>query len=80
MLPRRGMQQPEEHDRDTDQELQNEGEGSRSAARKYDAEAEQAAKRPDRVKELAEKAKKALEGPEGEALREAEERGKHDEH
>ncbi len=54
----------------------NEGEGSRSAARRYDAGAEQAAKDPKRVAELAKKPKEALDGPEGPALREAEERGK----
>jgi hypothetical protein len=64
----------------TDPELQNEGEGSRSGARRYDAGAERLAKQPERVKELAEKAKKALEGPEGDELREADRRGKNDEH
>ena len=39
----------------------NEGEGSRTAARQYDAEAERAAKDPKRVEELAKKAKDALE-------------------
>ncbi|MDP9036321.1 MAG: hypothetical protein M3O50_16090 [Myxococcota bacterium] len=66
----KGAQKP------TDPELQNEGEGSRSGARRYDEKAERAAKDEKRVAELAEKAKKALEGPEGDALREAEERGK----
>jgi hypothetical protein len=55
---------------------ENEGEGSRSAARQYDAEAERAAKDPKRVEELAKKAKEALEGPEGDELRAAEARGK----
>ncbi|MDP9150267.1 MAG: hypothetical protein M3O36_10050 [Myxococcota bacterium] len=64
----------------TDPELQNEGEGSRSGARRYDEKAERAAKDGKHVDELAEKAKKALEGPEGDGLREAEERGKRAEH
>jgi hypothetical protein len=54
----------------------NEGEGSRSAARAYDAGAERAAKDSKKVELLAEAAKEALEGPEGDELREAEERGK----
>jgi len=62
--------------REQDPELQNEGEGSRSAARRYDAGAERAAEDPDRVKELAKKAKEELEGPEGQALRDADEQGK----
>jgi hypothetical protein len=54
----------------------NEGEGSRSAARAYDAGAERAAKDPKKVEALAEEAKAALDGPEGDELREAEKRGK----
>ena len=61
-------------------ELQNEGEGSRSAARRYDKGAEQTAKDPEHVKQAAEKAAKALEGAEGPALRAAEERGKKHQH
>jgi hypothetical protein len=64
----------------SDPELQNEGEGSRSGARRYDKGAEDAAKNPERVKKAAEAAKKALEGPEGEALRKAEEQGKQHTH
>lgn len=63
-----------------DPELQNEGEGSRSAARRYDKGAEQTAEDPEHVKKAAEAARKALEGPEGKKLREAEERGKKHEH
>jgi hypothetical protein len=63
-----------------DPELQNEGEGSRSGARRYDKGAEEAAKNPEHVKKAAESAKKALEGPEGEALRKAEEVGKQHKH
>ena len=59
-----------------DPELQNEGEGSRSGARRYDAEAERAAANPEHVKELAKKAKDALDGKDGDELRAAEERGK----
>ncbi len=64
----------------SDPELQNEGEGSRTGARRYDQKAEHAAKDGKHVEQLAEKAKKALEGPEGEELRKAEERGKRGEH
>ncbi|MBV9946178.1 MAG: hypothetical protein JOZ69_04960 [Myxococcales bacterium] len=59
-----------------DPELQNEGEGSRSGARRYDAGAERAASDPKRVEKLATDAEKALEGDEGSSLRQAEERGK----
>jgi hypothetical protein len=54
----------------------NEGEGSRSAARAYDAGAQKAAKDTKKVESLAEEAKEALDGPEGEELRKAEQRGK----
>jgi hypothetical protein len=64
----------------TDAELQNEGEGSRSATRRYDEGAEQAAKDPEHVKKAAQKAAEALQGPEAQALREAEERGKKHQH
>ena len=60
----------------TDPELENEGEGSRSGARRYDTGAERAASDPARVAELAKKAKEALASPEGASLREAEQRGK----
>jgi hypothetical protein len=63
-----------------DPELQNEGEGSRSATRRYDKGAEQTAKDPEHVKKAAQKAAEALEGPEGKALREAEERAKKHQH
>jgi len=63
-----------------DPELQNEGEGSRTATRRYDQAAEQAAKDPAHVKKAADEAEKALEGPGGKDLRAAEERGKKHEH
>lgn len=63
-----------------DPELQNEGEGSRTGTRRYDEGAEKAAKDPAHVKKAAQAAADALEGPEGKALREAEERGKKHEH
>jgi hypothetical protein len=63
-----------------DPELQNEGEGSRTAARRYDQGAEETAKHPDQVKKAAEAAKKALEGPEGEELRKAEAQAKKAQH
>ena len=59
-----------------DPELQNEGEGSRSAARRYDDGVEQTMSDPKRVEELARKAQEALEGAEGASLRAAEARGK----
>jgi hypothetical protein len=63
-----------------DPELQNEGEGSRTATRRYDQGAEQAARDVERVKKAADEAEKALEGPEGDDLKAAEERGKKHEH
>lgn len=53
-----------------------EGEGSRTAARRYDAAATAAAADVDRTEALAEEAKRALESPEGKELREADEKGK----
>ena len=53
----------------------NEGEGSRSAARHYNEGVAKTVKE-GHVDELAEKAKAALEGPEGDDLRRAEEEGK----
>lgn len=61
-------------------ELQNEGEGSRSATRRYNTGAERAAKDPEHVKKAGQKASEALEGAEAKALREAEERGKKHQH
>jgi hypothetical protein len=55
--------------------LQNEGEGSRSAARRYDKDAEQAAEDSGHVKKAAQKAGEALAGLEAKSLHEAEERG-----
>jgi hypothetical protein len=60
----------------TDPELQNEGEGSRSATRRYDAGAERAAGSTNRTEELAKAAERALTGPEGPSLKAAERRGK----
>ena len=51
--------------------LENEGEGSRSAARNYDNAAEEYVK-SGRVEEAAKKAEAALDGPEGDELRKAE--------
>lgn len=53
----------------------NEGEGSRSAARRYNEGVTRTVKE-GHVEELAKKAEDALEGPEGDALRRAEEEGK----
>ena len=51
------------------------GEGNPDAARRYDQGVEKTIKE-GHVQELAEKAKKALEGPGGDELRRAEEQGK----
>ena len=59
------MSQKQEPKKPADPELQNEGEGSRSATRRYDKGAEQAAKDPEHVKKAAEKAAEALAGPRG---------------
>jgi hypothetical protein len=59
----------------SDPEMQNEGEGSRTAADRYDAGAEEMAK-SGKVEELARKAKEALDGKEGEDLKRAEEQAK----
>jgi hypothetical protein len=55
--------------------LENEGEGSRTAARHYNDETEQYVK-SGRVDAAAQEAKRAVDGPEGDALREAEEKGR----
>ena len=54
---------------------ENEGEGSRSAARHYN-EAQQRYVESGRVEQAAKEAERAIEGPEGDALRKAEEEGK----
>jgi hypothetical protein len=54
---------------------QNQGEGDRESARRYNQNAEQF-KKSGQVDEAAEQAKKAVEGPGGAELREAEEQGK----
>lgn len=74
------MAEQEKSAKPQDPELQNEGEGSRTAARRYDEEVTRAAKDEAHVRKAAEDAEKALEGPEGKALREAEEKGKRAEH
>ncbi len=51
------------------------GEGNYDATRRYNAGVEKSVKKGD-AEELAEEAKKALEGPEGEELRKAEKEGK----
>ena len=62
-----------------DPEMKNEGEGRRSAARRYDAGAEKMAQ-SGKVDELARKAQQALEGKEGEELKRAEADGKKAKH
>lgn len=54
---------------------QNEGEGSRTAAREYEAGLKSTVK-SGKVDALAEEAKEALEGPDGASLRQAEKAGK----
>ena len=56
-------------------DLKNEGEGSRTAARRYDAGAEKMAK-SGRVDELGKEAEAALDGEEGDELKHAEEQAK----
>jgi len=53
----------------------NEGEGNRTAAREYDAATEKYI-RSGRVDKAAEEAKRAVDGDEGEELRDAEEKGR----
>ena len=55
--------------------LENEGEGSKSAARRYNEGVREFVK-SGKVDEAAEKAEKAIEGPEGDELKKAEEEGK----
>ena len=54
----------------------NEGEGNRTAARQYNAAAQQAAQNPSRTDRQAQDAKRAIDSPEGEDLERAEEAGK----
>lgn len=55
---------------------QNEGEGNRTAARKYNAGAQQSAQNPGRTERQAQDAKRAIDSPEGSELERAEEIGK----
>ena len=73
-------EQPDPKTTPSDPELQNEGEGSRTGARRYDEAAEHAAKDKATVEKLAREAKDALDGKEGDELRKAEERGKKADH
>ena len=57
------------------QDQQNEGEGNRTAARRYNSEQQRFA-RSGKVEEKAKEAERAVEGKEGEALRDAELVGK----
>ncbi len=66
---------PQETERASEAGDANEGEGNRTAARRYDAGvAETVAS--GKVDEAARQAEEALDGPEGDALREAEKEGK----
>jgi hypothetical protein len=75
------QQQPPRVDRDDERGLQgqkgfeNEGEGNKTAGRNYDAQTEKFAKSGG-VEPAAKEAQRALEGPEGDDLREAERRGR----
>ena len=62
-----------------DQTQKNEGEGNRTAARRFN-EAERRFVRSGKVEEKAKEAERAVEGKEGEALREAELVGKRHSH
>lgn len=55
---------------------QNEGEGNRTAARHYNAGAQQAAQNPERTQRQAESAKRAVDSPEGAELERAEKAGR----
>ena len=55
-------------------EQKNEGEGNRTAAREYNKDAQEFA-RSGKVEKSAEKARKAIEGEEGESLKRAEKEG-----
>lgn len=58
----------------TDPEQKNEGEGNRAAAQEYNQRAEEFAHSAD-VDKLAHEAARALDGEEGETLRQAEQKG-----
>ncbi|WP_394845085.1 hypothetical protein LZC95_49535 [Pendulispora brunnea] len=60
---------------DTPNQEPNEGEGSRTGARQYDAATEKYIQ-SGRVEKAAKEAKRAVEGPEGEELRAAEREGR----
>ena len=66
---------PETETKQTEPTDENEGEGSRSAARHYN-EAVMETVRSGKVDELAEEAKEALDGPEADELRRAEDEAK----
>jgi hypothetical protein len=76
--PGRQQQQgnPKEPQRQQGGGQQNEGEGNRTAARNYNAGAQQSAQNPGRTERQAEEAKRAIDSPEGDALERAEEIGK----
>jgi hypothetical protein len=67
-----GQSQGQKQDHNADQ---NEGEGSRSAARNYD-KATEAFVKSGRVESAAKDAEAAVDGPEGDELRAAEEKGR----
>ena len=56
-------------------EQRNEGEGNRTAARRYNAETTEAAKNPSKVRQAAEKARQAMQSNERKSLTEAEKKG-----
>ena len=62
-------------DRDRTPQQKNEGEGNRTAARAYNAEQKKFAE-SGKVDPAAQAARRAIEGPEGEALKEAEREGR----
>ena len=56
-------------------EQRNEGEGNRTAARRYNAETTEAAQNPSKVRQAADKARQAMQSNERKSLTEAEKKG-----
>jgi hypothetical protein len=75
-----GMNQPDKSDKQNATQ-QNEGEGNRTAARAYNADQHRFAGDPQKVKDAAQSAKKAVDGDEKASLERAEKEGmKHGKH
>jgi hypothetical protein len=78
--PGGGLDLDEERNERVLAENRNEGEGSRSAARRYDAHAQRFARDEAKVEQLGEEAEEALDSPEGDELRRADEQGRRGQH